>query len=93
MSYDNAKKKHILGNSEYSLKRLDPKGNVDKWISEINKLATQGKGTYKELPNGTKMIIDGKMEKTGGGQIKIGVELFKKKGEKEWTVTTIRTRQ
>ena len=88
-----AKKKHILGNSQYSLKKLDPKGNVDKWIAELNKLATSGMGTYKRLPKGTKLIIDGKMKKTGGGYIKIGVELFKKKGAKEWILTTIRTRQ
>lgn len=43
-----AKNKHLLGDSKYSLKKLDPKGNVDKWIEELNKLATSGKGTYKK---------------------------------------------
>lgn len=32
------------------------------------------------------------MKKTGGGYIKIGVELFKKDGDKVWKLTTIRTR-
>lgn len=61
-----AKNKHLLGDSKYSLKKLDPKGNVDKWIEELNKLATSGKGTYKKMSNGTKLRIDGKMKKTGG---------------------------
>lgn len=89
-----AKNKHLLGDSKYSLKKLDPKGNVDKWIEELNKLATSGKGTYKKMSNGTKLRIDGKMKKTGGGgYIKIGVDLFKKDGAKKWTVSTIRTKQ
>ena len=47
-----AKNKHLLGDSKYSLKKLDPKGNVDKWIEELNKLATSGKGTYKKCQTG-----------------------------------------
>ena len=85
---------YISVDSKYSLKKLDPKGNVDKWIEELNKLATSGKGTYKKMSNGTKLRIDGKMKKTGGGgYIKIGVDLFKKDGAKKWTVSTIRTKQ
>ena len=35
------------------------------------------------MSNGTKLRIDGKMKKTGGGgYIKIGVDLFKKDGAK-----------
>lgn len=92
-SLQHAKTKHFFGNGKYSLKVLDPKGNPDKWMQYINKLATTGEGTVRQIPTGELLEIKGIMPKTGGGNLSIGVRLFKPKGSDIWQLNTVLTRQ
>ena len=97
VSYSNisghALKKHFTGNGEDSLKVLDPDGTTDKWMSYINLLATTGEGTVKHVNGGELLEIMGKMPKTGGGELDIGVRLFRMTENSKWSLRTVLTRQ
>ena len=83
----------ITGNGEDSLKVLDPDGTTDKWMSYINLLATTGEGTVKHVNGGELLEIMGKMPKTGGGELDIGVRLFRMNENSKWSLRTALTRQ
>jgi len=89
-----AKIKHMLGDSKYSLKILDPSGNPDKWLQYIVELAQRGSSNAKNIPTGQIMEIMGSMPITNGpGNLNIGVRLFKPNGQDVWELSTILTKQ
>lgn len=75
------------------MKILDPGGNTDKWMSYINELATTGEGVTKTINGGELLEIMGKMPKTGGGELDIGVRLYRANGSSKWSLRAVLTRQ
>ncbi len=85
---------HFWGRGKYSLRTLDPRGNPDKWMQHIIRLAQRGKGVVKNIPTGQTMEIMGKMSKSGNSDIlNIGVRLFKASASNTWKLATILTKQ
>lgn len=89
--------KHFFNRSgkyeKSALKNLDPKGNPDKWVHFIMHLAQNGEGQITTTKIGKQIEILGKMPKTGGGELNIGVRMFKPNDSDTWSLSTIITMQ
>ncbi|WP_162658920.1 polymorphic toxin-type HINT domain-containing protein [Tuwongella immobilis] len=89
-----AEVKHLSGDGPLSLKTLDPGGTREKWLKHITELAESGTGgTLKQLPTGETLELIAPMALESGGQINVGVTLFRKSGDTQWRLNTILTRQ